>query len=471
MNSIKNVKYNNKLIVLGVALLVYILNQIPFLLDMRPIMYDEPWYMNPAFNLIHGNGLHNTLVGSGGNVNFIAPLLMAGAMKILGESLLTVRLVAVICGFASIFILHFIMNELECHGLSRVFGYGIFLSISIINSTFRYVRPEFAAALFVLLGILFTLRYHRSRSLKDIIGISVSIYLASCSHPYSLYLFALIGCSLLHNIIKTKEWRQLYHMLILIITAGLVVITLVTMNKIVNDAETSNGIMNRFSMGNAMEAMVVSMKHVFIKHGVYTIPFLLVQVYTAIKYKTLRWITIPNLIFIFTFPLLFSTDLAMVGNSVLYYSLLSIVVCCMLIKDWFCQFNISNKRQSLLLLLCILFCIFNWGISTTFNYIKRYEKCNSILAKDIDTIVPDNSLVFGSIRFWPFKMNSTYYCDHNGMENIPTEYDYLILSSVDEQLFKDTELMKRIEDSKEKYKTIYTRNTKQYGTITIWRHL
>lgn len=118
-----------------------------------------------------------------------------------------------------------------------------------------------------------------------------------------------------------------------------------------------------------------------------------------------------------------------------------------------------------------MFCIFNWGISTTFNYIKRYEKCNSILAKEIDFIVPDNSLVFGSIRFWPFKMNSTYYCDHNGMENIPTEYDYLILSSVDEQLFQDTELMKRIEDSKEKYKTIYTRNTKQYGTITIWRHL
>lgn len=464
--------YHNKcnLLILIGSLVVFGINQLPFLLDMRPVMYDEPWYMNPAFNLLHGNGLQNTLVGSGGNVNYVAPLIMAGGMAIFGETLLVARMMAVLCGFISLLILHLVMNELKCNQWNRFIGFGLFLSISILNSTFRYVRPEFAVSLFVLLGLLFVVRYERNHNWYDIIGLAISIYFASCSHPYSLYLFALIGGSLLWNVIEKKDWKRIWHMLLLVVSAIGVVISMIYLNNILNNSLGSSGIMNRFSMMNAIEAMKVSMKHVFIKHGIYTIPFLALNLYTIVKIKNVRWIAIPNVVFVFTFPILFSTDLAMVGNSALYYSLVSIIVCCYVLDQLFDE-KIHNRKQVGILIVMLLFCVLNWGVSTAFNYFKRYEKCNTILAKDIDSIVPDNSLVYGAIRFWPFKMKSTYFCDHNGKENNPSEFDYLILNSQDEYYYKDVAIVQHVVATKDRYELIYTRNTKQYGVVTIWKHL
>jgi hypothetical protein len=70
----KNIFSNNlNSVLLIISLVIFGINQLPLLLDMRPVMYDEPWYMNPALNLLNGNGLQNTLVGTGGNVNYVAP--------------------------------------------------------------------------------------------------------------------------------------------------------------------------------------------------------------------------------------------------------------------------------------------------------------------------------------------------------------------------------------------------------------
>jgi hypothetical protein len=160
----------------------------------------------------------------------------------------------------------------------------------------------------------------------------------------------------------------------------------------------------------------------------------------------------------------------MVGNSVLYYSLVSIIVSCYVVNQFFNE-NISHRKQIGILIILLSFCIFNWGVSTAFNYLKRYEKCNTILAKDIDSIIPDNALIYGAIRFWPFKMKSTYFCDHNGKENVPSEFDYLILNSQDEYSYKDVAIMQNVEATKDQYELIYTKQTKQYGIVTIWRHL
>jgi hypothetical protein len=71
----------------GVALLLavflFLVNQLPFLEDMRPVMYDEAWYSNTAYNLCIGNGLHQTSVGSGGNSNCIFPIIGAAFLVFL----------------------------------------------------------------------------------------------------------------------------------------------------------------------------------------------------------------------------------------------------------------------------------------------------------------------------------------------------------------------------------------------------
>lgn len=464
-----NIKLTNRLVLI-IALIVFALNQLPFLLDMRPVMYDEPWYMNPAYNLLNGKGLVNDLVGSGGNVNYIAPMIMAGFMALFGQSLLVARYAAVCCGFIAILILHLLMDELNLKKRARVITYGAFLSISIINSVFRYIRPEFAVALFVLIGLLFACRYNRTHSLGDALGLAISIYIASCSHPYALYLFALIGCALLWDVICTKDWKRLFHMMLFVLSAIIVIVSLIYVNRTVNAAISSNAIVHRFSVRNALEAICFSMKHVFVKHGVYTIPFLLINIYALVKYKEIRWLVIPNVVFVFTFPILFSSDLNMVGNNALYFSIISIVLIGYVINRMVDNDGIGHKKQIFILVLSCLFVIGNMGITMVFNYVKRYEICNSVLKNDIDVIIPDNSLIFGSIRFYPFKMNGTWYCEVNRKKNVPNHYDYLILSSQDEVISGNQGLMKKVLDKKYEYEQIYLKQTKQYGVITIWRY-
>lgn len=463
-------KYNNKynLLILIGSLVIFAINQLPCLVDMRPVMYDEPWYMNPAYNLMNGNGLLNTLVGSGGNTNFVAPLMMAGMMSIFGPSLLVVRMVAVICGFITLWILHLILNEIKASSWTRVLTLGIFVSISLINSVFRYVRPEFAVAMFVMMGLLFTLRYIRTQSWMDMILLCISVYLASCSHPYSLYFFAFVGLHLLVNCIKLKDYRRISQILLLVVTAILVVISLLIVQQYANPNQTTNGILDRLSISSISAAIITCAKHVFLKHGVYTIPFFLINVYAIVKKIDIRWLAIVNIIFLCTFPFIFSSDLAMVGNSVLYFSLGSIIVFAAIFSDL--EKSLTHNKLRVVLILCLLFCIGNYSISIAFNYLKRYEKCNSILVKEVDSIIPDGALVFGAIRFWPFKMNTNYYCDHNGKELTPTEYDYLLFNSQDEMAYKDVHIVKNVKKSLDNYELIYTRDTKQYGTITIWKH-
>lgn len=474
LNQIKNTSkqiFNWNVCLLLLALLIFALNQLPFLLDIRPIKYDEAWYLNPAYNLLNGNGLVNDLVGSGGNVNYIGPMLLAGVMALFGQSLLVARLTAVFCGFVAILVLHLILNELNADRRARILTFAIFLSITIINSVFRNVRPEFAVAIFVLIGLLFAIRYIRTHTWLDMAGLSISIYLASCSHPFSLYLFALVGCALLWKIIQNKEWKCIYQLILPILSAALVVITMIYLNKFLNDATDSSGIMHRFSVENALEAMCISMKSVFVRHGVYTIPFLLVNMFSVVKYKEIRWLASINIIFVFTFPIVFSSDLHMVGNSILYFSLGSLVVCGYAINQILCHAKITYKQQILTLCCISLFCLGNYVLSMGYNF-HRYEKCNSILATEIDAIIPDDVLIFGSIRFWPFKMQAKWFCEMNRKNEVPNVYDYLIISSQDisSQDELNPKILKNVLETIENYDKVYVRESKQYGLISIYKH-
>lgn len=471
LNNTHKQMLNWNICLLLISLVVFALNQLPFLLDVRAVKYDEAWYMNPAYNLLNGNGLLNDLVGSGGNVNFVGPVLMSGCMAMFGQSLLVARLTAVICGFISLVILHLIQNEICVNKYARIGTYVIFLSIYIINSTFRNVRPEFAVALFLLIGILFAIRYHRTHKWFDIVGLSISIYLTSCSHPFALYIYALIGCSLLWDVIQTKEWKHLYQLVLPIISAVLVILSLLYLNKAINHATDSNSIMQRFSMLNALEAMCVSMKSVFIRNGVYTIPFLLVNIFAITKHREIRWLAIPNVIFVFTFPLLFSSDLHMVGNSTLYFSIVSIVLCSCMMEHWINVVHIHYNRKMIGVCCIVLYCIGNYGLSLLHNY-HKYEKCNSILMNDINEYIPDNSLIFGSMRFWPFKMSAKWFCEMNRKNEVPKAYDYLIISSQDISSSDELnpQILRDVLETIENYDRVYERESKQYGLISIYKH-
>jgi hypothetical protein len=461
----KNILVNIKIqyIILFFALIVFAINQIPFLSDIRPIMYDESWYINPAYNLLNGNGLYNTIVGSGGNANFLVPMLITLFMKVFGTSLFAIRLTSVFLGFISLLILHLIFNEQQVSSKIRIIGYSLFLSILLINSLYRFVRPEFAVFTFTLLGILFTLRYIKSNKLLDVIGLSLSVLLASVSHPFSLYFFFIIGIYLLVVCAKKRNLVNKFgHLLLLVSFAVLAIVLMTIVTKIYNDSSLLE-MSERVTEFNIFNAYLVSMKHVFVKHAIYTLPFLCINILSIIVKSGYKWLSIINLFFVFTFPLVFSGDLNMVGINVVFFTATSIVITIIFLNEIF----LHRKYANLVFWVVLLFCLFNYSVSLIYNYRIKYERCNSVLQAEINEIIPDNSVVFGALRLWPFKMKSVYYSDHYRKHDIPASYDYLLINSQDELVYETYNTIKNKETD---YKLIFKKETKQYGLVTVWRN-
>ena len=461
----KNLIFNIKsqYIILFFSLVIFAINQIPYLSDIRPVMYDEAWYINPAYNLFNGNGLYNTIVGSGGNANFLVPMLITLFMKVFGTSLFAIRLTSVFLGFISLFILHLILNEQQVSNKIRIIGYSLFLSILLINSLYRFVRPEFAVITFTLLGILFTLRYIKSNKLVDVIGLSLSVLLASVSHPFSLYFFFIIGIYLLVVCIKKRNLvNKIGHLLLLVGFAVLAIVLMTIVTKIYNDSSLLK-MSERVTEFNIFNAYLACMKHVFVKHAIYTLPFLCINILLIIVKSEYKWLSIINLFFVFSFPLVFSGDINMVGNSVAFFTVTSIVITVVFLNEIFLRRRYANH----VFWGMILFCLFNYSISLIYNYRIKYERCNSVLQAEVNEIIPDNSVVFGALRLYPFKMSSIYYSDHYRKQDYPASYDYLLINSQDERVY---EMYNTIKDKESDYTLIYERDTKQYGLVTVWKN-
>lgn len=108
------------LLFLVVSVTFFLINQLPFLADMRGMGNDESWYANTAYNLTQGNGLHQTSVGYNGNSNCLAPIMQAVSFLLFGYSLFSVRIASVFCGVVTLLLLLFIMNELRVSKKGRI---------------------------------------------------------------------------------------------------------------------------------------------------------------------------------------------------------------------------------------------------------------------------------------------------------------------------------------------------------------
>ena len=145
--------YKNNWFWLGIAILVFLVNQLPYLADVRPVMYDEAWYGNTAYNCAEGNGFLNTAVGSRGNSNFLLPLITAAFLKIFGYNLLSIRLAAVFCGVITLLFISLSFKEMKASWRAQALAYAFFVSITLYNTIFRFGRPECAALMCLSGGV------------------------------------------------------------------------------------------------------------------------------------------------------------------------------------------------------------------------------------------------------------------------------------------------------------------------------
>ena len=445
------------------AVVVFLINQLPFLEDMRPVMYDEAWYGNTAFHFAHGGGFINTIVGKGGNANFLLSLFTSGSLLLFGYNLFAIRIVAVFCGVLTMLIFVFVMRQLRLDWKPMAFVFLFFVSVPFYNTVFRFGRPECASLMFVAGGLLFYLRYRMDETWGNMVGVSLFVLAAGCSHPFSLFLFFLLGAALFLQTFTKKKTKTLCHLVVLLMAAVVCIIVIILISKNYSVGGGSEGVFMRFSPRDAKQAIPLYFKEAFFsKVAFYVVPLLLVLFYEAYYDKDNRALAVAALAHFLVFPILFSTDLMMVGLGLDYVVLTATVLLAPFIG------RMLEQRRRCMVIGFVIYCVGCMGISYYYNYGVKYEKANSVLTQELQSVVPKGARVFGPLRQWPMLMQTDYQSEHTVLPIERVEaYDFFILNTQDTAFYSTYKTFLPIDESK--LQLVYEKSTKQYGIVQAYK--
>ena len=451
---------------LGVALIIFLVNQLPFLADMRGMGNDESWYANTAYNLTQGNGLHQTSVGYNGNSNCLAPILQALSFLAFGYSLFSVRIASVFCGVITLLLLHFIMNELQVSTKSRILVFLLFVSLPVFNTAFRFGRPEGAALMCLSGGALFFLRYWRTHGWVDMAGLCLFCFISSNAHPFTLFSFMLWGVALLGNLLRKHDWKRLPQLSMLVVSAIIGISVVAYLSSIYNPSDRMGLFFDRVSPRNAFNAALVYYKDIFFsRYALYSYPIVALLVCSGCfikenRLRVLAWLTLVNGLL---FPFVFSTDVVMLPFGWHYVVIVAVFLVGPLfdsLSDW------KERCRRLAFASMVLYSFACLVLSYAYN-ISKYEKCNSVMEKELASMIPQGSLVYGPICQYFCAIDTRYYSDHYYTDlPLRLDFDYLIFNSRDLPLYPmSVEMYNRIPE----YDLIYSRDTKQYGTVQVFQ--
>lgn len=448
--------------------------QIPFLSTIRPVMYDEAWYSSTGYNVYIGNGFLNSIVGSGGNANIVLPFLVGVSFNLFGVSLLSARIVAVVCGLVTIIFIYKSNRLLNVSTTANTISLLLFVSLTIFNTIFRFARPECASVMFCVIGAFIFIKILRSNSWYNIVYLSLTAYLAIISHPFSILLFAIFGIYLLLFFINKKSFVSLAFLTCLLIAAILGLFTIIYVSVKYNfvDSNVATGIETRTILNSSMkeiqEGLKVYIKTFFVsRHAIYSYVCLFFLACGAIKNDnyTIKAISICTLLFFFFFPLFFPSDLAMIGLSLDYVMAMELVVFASIFDT---IYNNSQHKKTFIYSF-YAYCLINFVVTISFNA-SKYSNDNDLLYKDVHRLIPSDSMCFGSIRQWFLVPETNFISDHYRGVMPPYEsFDYLIINSVDENNPKYTHY--NFFEDKSSYELIYSKDTKQYGVVSVYKNI
>ena len=469
----------NSLLLLLAAMSVFALVELAGLVNMRAVYVDESWYANPAYNLLHGRGLKNTIVGSGGNSNFVFPLLVSLSMMVFGESLFAMRFASVICGLLSLLVLHLVMDEFKCRVSSRVLGYALLVSLSVFNLDFRTARPESVAILVSLVGILCFLRYWRTGSWKDMLCLSLATAVGFSCHPFTLLMFACMGGALLFK--AMGEWkcegaklgRRVLHLSMLLVAALLGMALFYVVDMAVNSRIYSSfgGEMNERLFAGSGFGSVLSLfvKAVFVsKQGLYSIPLLVLAVVMAFRaddYK-MKALSAVCVAYVLLFPFVYSFP-PMLGSCATYLATIGVCVAVGASMQLI-ERNPKRRKAKAYMAVGAAYCMFNFALINGYNFTK-YDTSNTMLANDLKQHVPEGAVVYGSLDMWPFLMNTQYYSTHYRLDFPTYDFDFIVTTQKQEEQCTWGSYQYMISRTETEYNLVYQVDTKHYGKVRLFK--
>ena len=461
------------LLLLLLAVVVFAIVEQAGLVNMRAIYVDEAWYANPAYNLLHGHGLKNTVVGSGGNANFVLPLLISLSMKLWGESLFAIRFASVFCGLLSLPVLHLIMNEFKCRIPSRLVGYALFVSLSVFNLAFRTGRPESVSILFCLLGVYWYIRYCRTWDWRDMLCLSLMALVSFFCHPFTLLMYACMGAVSLLEALHKRKKTEVCHLAMLLAAALCCFVALYFLDSGINissDDAFKEGMAERlFATSGIFSTLAQYMKQMFVsKQVLFSIPFVVMCIFVLCRSEDYRikTLSIVCLAFVLLFPLVFPFS-AMLSASATYLATMGVCIAIGMARE-FIEGNNDCRRARIYFILCSVYCLINFVVINGYN-ITKYDSSNTTLAKEFGLLVPEGSLVYGSLDMWPFMMNTQFYSTHYRLGLPADGFEFIVTSEKQERECGWPSYQEQLNRAERDYKLVYQTDTKHYGRVRLFR--
>jgi hypothetical protein len=459
-----------KWFILLIFCILYLLLEVITLTNGRPVICDEAWYTNSAYNFSQGIGIRNTNVGTGGDLNFVFPFIQGILFYIFGYSLFMARFASVLAGLFSIIILLQLLKQLKIPNHISVFSLIGILVIPIYHSVFRFARPESWAIVFVLLSLLFLSRYLETQKLKNCFFIGLFCGLGFLTHPYTLSISFFIGILFVINAIKKKEIKPLLIFSSIIALSFFIFFInathLIGLERLHLIFDRTNSVENDFFQKIKSTMNLVINDYVFNKNAIYFIPLsslLIFGLFQKKKNKSFFYSSLVGvLIFIFSIFIFTSSGFKVLMNYILIFSLLNIS---------FLVFTYRNK--ALVASICLYFLLM---LGANLYYDKeKYEQLNSTLEQVLNEYVPENKKVCGPIEFWMFMpavqyvSTISYWNSGENIEELPHSFDFFLIFSGDkanQNSFYDLLNKTFIEFSGSKL--IYNKYSKSYGTISLY---
>lgn len=461
---------DNNVLIIVCSCILFLLVELPILTNSRPLTCDEAWYSNSAYNFSQEHWIQNTTVGVGGDANFIYPFIQGILFLIFGYSIFLARFASVLAGLFSILVLFKILKQLNIPNNATLFGLFALIAIPNYHSAFRYARPESWAILFVLLSLLFFIKYLKLYSIKNSLLSGLFCALGFLTHPFTLSVSFAIGILLLFNSFKNKKIIPIIAFTLPLIISAVVFFindrfflgnSLDVILARVNST-ASTGFLN--SIGNNLK--IIFDYYILDKNVIYFIPlfFLLLAGLFMKKVNHLAFISSLMGSLAFCFSLLFfsSYGFEILIIYIFIFSIVNIVF-------------IANTPQSKPLIIAISIYLAIMLSANIFYDIKKYEPVNSSLEKELQTIIPKNARVLGPIAFWMFvpqtQYKSTAYILYHKSDitKLTSEFEYFLLFSEDKnniykEVFDANQIFKQFSGSK----LIYELNTKNYGKVELY---
>lgn len=448
----------------------YLVIQIPFLTNMRPVICDEPWYANSGYNFMNGDGFINTIVGSGGNANFILPFFIAISFKLFGVSIFSARIVAVIAGLILLLGVRRLFGLLKIEEKRQILAFSVIVITSIFVSLFRYARPECLSVTFLLLSIIPFIKYYLTKDLKQIVFVSLFIMISFLSHPFTGVFFMIYGIYLLLELYHTKNLKILKYIFLLGFF-GLLSFFLMSLANMYYNKLSFSSITDRTTLITSTTTIkdrfiLLITYYFFTSRIIFTLPFILLLFHGLfIKKRIASIFSVFGISYLFIALLIFN-ELGMT-TYIFNYSILFSVLIIPFSLEYF-ERIVSFKQISL------LFFLFYFPLNlaaTAINNYQKYERINSQLEDEIPKWIPKNTRVFGPIEFW-FSLPETKYISHfyrpQMSQEFLNEFEYVIVKENDHLDIQNTYGLMITDTTK--FSEIYSiMNTKSYGNIVLYK--